>query len=372
MRAGIRGGGEHGLGAGGDGPALGLREGEPQPVVVVAIFGPLTADALAPDHPIGDAAKLAGYLGAFDVDALVQVAGGANNRLQAFVVARVRGVHAVVRGAGPARRARLHAHELFLILEHADHIEQRLGLVAGPVHVLRAQAVGLQFHVATVTADQFGAVHFGGGVNGAAAREHVGGAGQHLAGHAGGLAPRVMARRDMGDFMCEDAGQFGLAVQVGEQAAVDVDKAPGCGEGVDPGRIQHREGEFEIGLIAVRHQALPDLLDIGLQLGVVVVLALGHKFVVHFPARPALAFDAGEHDGGIAGIGIDRAAAGRDRQRGAQRRDPYPLVSPLVGQGAGRGVAAAAPACDALSSHPTKTPGVARPGHRRRCPVRAR
>ena len=74
--------------------------------------------------------------------------------LEARVVVRVRGEHAVI----DVRLAILlprHLHlEHFLVLEQAHDVDHRLGLVADPLEILRAELVGLEFHVASVAADQ--------------------------------------------------------------------------------------------------------------------------------------------------------------------------------------------------------------------------
>jgi hypothetical protein len=191
------------------------------------------------------------------------------------------------------------------------------GLVAGPVHVLCTEPVGLQLHVASVAADQLRAVHLRCLVDRTGAGDHVGRRAEHLVGHGGGLAPRVMARGDVGDFVADHPGELLLAVEVVDEAAVHVDKPAGRGVGVDLRRIDHREGELGVGHVAHGDQALPDLVHVGLQLRVVVGRALGDQLVVHLLAGLALARGAGHDDRGAAGGRVHGATRRDQRQRGA-------------------------------------------------------
>ena len=102
----------------------------------------------------------------------------------------------------------------------------------------------------------------------------------------------------MANFMGQHGGQFALAVQVGEQAAVDIDKATGQREGVDVGAVDHRKGKGRAGIVAVGHQALAHPVHVGLQLRVVVGGLLGEHFLVHGRAGGGVAGAAGQQGHG--------------------------------------------------------------------------
>jgi len=89
----------------------------------------------------------------------------------------------------------------------------------------------------------------------------------------------------MADLVGQDAGQFRLIVQISEQAPVDVDKTTGGCESVDVGAIEYRESEWELGPVAVGHQALADAIDVILQFLIIVSSTFGHHFLVHLPAN---------------------------------------------------------------------------------------
>ena len=57
---------------------------------------------------------------------------------------------------------------------------------------------------------------------------------------------RAVARGDVADLVAQHASQFGLAVQVGHQAARDVDVAAGQREGVDLGAVEHGEAPLQL------------------------------------------------------------------------------------------------------------------------------
>ena len=103
--------------------------------------------------------EFAGLFGAFHVFIEVEFTRLANDGLQALVVAWVTGVEAMVGARGFSRGFCLHTLELLLILEHTDDFEQGLGVIARFIHVLSAQPVCFQLHVAAKSADQLRAVH---------------------------------------------------------------------------------------------------------------------------------------------------------------------------------------------------------------------
>ena len=74
-----------------------------------------------------------------------------------------------------------------------------------------------------------------------------------------------MSRRDMTDFMADDAGDFGFGVQVGEDAARDVDVAAGERESVDLIAVDDGEVEFEFRAVRELREPLTDAVDVILQ-----------------------------------------------------------------------------------------------------------
>ena len=74
-----------------------------------------------------------------------------------------------------------------------------------------------------------------------------------------------MARRDVSDFVPQNARQFGFRIQIGHQAARDIDVAAGEGKGIDVGAVQHRESPLQIGSVAVLRQLLADCVHVALQ-----------------------------------------------------------------------------------------------------------
>ena len=97
-------------------------------------------------------------------------------------------------------------------------------------------------------------------------RHENGGDGQtDVGGLRGALLAHAVARRDVADFMSHHGGQFRLAVEIGHDAARDVDITAGQREGVDFGRIQHGEAIVQAGAMALLGEPLPDAVDVILQ-----------------------------------------------------------------------------------------------------------
>ena len=336
-----------------------MFKGEAQLVVEIAVLGALPGHAGAPHQPVDMLAELPRHLRVVHGGlAGSQVTGGADHGLQALVVARVGGIQAVVASHRLAAGLGLDPLELFLVLEDADDLQQGLRVVACLVHVLGPQPVGLQLVFATVAAHQLSAVHAGSIRQVAAAGEDIGGGRHDLVGDAGSLLARGVAGGDVADLMGQDPRQLGLVVQVGQQAPVDVDEAPGGGEGVDVGAVDHGEGEGQLRPVAVLDQLLAHAVHIGLQLGVVVTAPLFHDLLVHLLADgdlPALGHD---YPVGAAGGRVAGAAAqqGRRQRRADQTHQPPELDHPSrLPTGCWTGTAAAGRRC-----------------RRRRCPARGR
>ena len=237
-----------------------------------------------------------------------QGAGRADHLLQAPIIVRVAVEHAVVTalGHGLAALGGLVAGEHFLILQHLDHFDHRLRVVAAARQVLGAKAVGLQLHVPAITADHRRAEHIGDIRRGA----DTGADGHRLAENAPGrrlaLLLHAVPRRDMADFVTKHRSQLGFRTEVGQQAAVDIDVAAGQGEGVDVRRIDHGEVVAQVAAMAVLGHPLAHLLHIGLQLLVGVARVLLENLLVVAVPQGQLLLLAHHHEIGAPGGRIVR------------------------------------------------------------------
>ena len=156
------------------------------------------------------------------------------------------------------------AHELLL------QRDGRPGVVAGPAHVAGAVEVAFQLGFAPVArVDQAGPDVGPGddqvaepGVDVAHRHADAGGQHTHLQQGAALLRLGAVAGRSVHDLVTEHGSQLRLALQPGQQAAVDGDLAAGQRPGVRRGIVQHRE---LVGEVAVRgrRQPLADLVDVG-------------------------------------------------------------------------------------------------------------
>ena len=109
----------------------------------------------------------------------------------------------------------------------------------------------------------------------------------------GGLRARralgAVACRHMADLVADHAGEVGLAVHVGHQPARHVDVAAGQGEGVDLRAVDDGEVPVELRPVRVARQALADLVDVGLQPGVLDLAVLRQHLLVLLAAGRDLA-----------------------------------------------------------------------------------
>ena len=111
----------------------------------------------------------------------------------------------------------------------------------------------------------------------------------------------------MADFVSEHAREFIFCVEIGEQAAVDINIPTGCGVGVNGGVIDDRKGERGIGHIAYRDQALTNTRDVSLNLWVIVECALLAQLLVHLKTDVVEGARGGQHDVGTTSCGINGA-----------------------------------------------------------------
>jgi hypothetical protein len=74
----------------------------------------------------------------------------------------------------------------------------------------------------------------------------------------------------MADLVTKDAGQLGLVVQVGQDAAREIDIAARDSERVDGLAIYHREGPWQAGAVRLPCEAQADVRDVPLHFLIVV------------------------------------------------------------------------------------------------------
>ena len=92
-----------------------------------------------------------------------------------------------------------------------------------------------------------------------------------------------MTRSDVANLVAEHGDQLGLGVQVGEDAAGDVDVAARQGEGVHVLAVENREGVLEFGTVADGRDTLADVVHVSLQGLVLVTAVLLQDLRVHLP-----------------------------------------------------------------------------------------
>ena len=74
--------------------------------------------------------------------------------------------------------------------------------------------------------------------------------------------PRNVTLGDVGDLVCDDAGQLVLVSSGLDQARVHADVAAGQGEGVDVGVVHDEECERVVSVISLRGDAVADIVDV--------------------------------------------------------------------------------------------------------------
>ena len=127
------------------------------------------------------------------------------------------------------------------------------------------------------------------------------------------MALGAVARRHVADLVGQHAGELGLVLGQGKQAAADIDVAPRQGEGIDDLRVEHGEGEGPIRRLRGLGQQPADRGHVVLQFGVVVGAAelLQHNGML-FGAQPGLGLRA-------QAPGEEGPARARRRLAGAQQ-----------------------------------------------------
>ena len=160
--------------------------------------------------------------------------------------------------------------EFFSRLEHGEHIADRLRVVPGLHHVLHAEAIRLHLVLAAITHHPGLRADIGELTDGIGAGENGRRHCAQRSGNAASLAASGMARRDVTDFVAENARELRFGIEIHEQAAVHVDVAAPGGECIDAFVIDDEELEFLVRQIADERQALAD--DVHVFLGGLVVV----------------------------------------------------------------------------------------------------
>ena len=138
-----------------------------------------------------------------------------------------------------------------------------------------------------------------------------------------GLLTHRVPRGDVADLVAEHRRELRLAVEIGHDAARDVDVAARQREGIRLLAVEDRKRPGEIGAFSLGSDALPDLVDISLQALVVVPSVLLEDLRVHLAPDVDLLFLGHRDDVRAAGGGIARTARRNDRAAGNRgKHDP--------------------------------------------------
>ncbi|MCY1433597.1 hypothetical protein D9M71_496300 [compost metagenome] len=129
----------------------------------------------------------------------------------------------------------------------------------------------------------------------------------------------------MPHLMPQHRRQLGLGVEIGEQAAMDIDVAARQGEGIEVRRIDHGEVIGEIAAMTVTGNPKPNLLDVGLEFFVGVARIFLGDFLVVAAAQVELLLLAHRHEVGAPRGRIDRATGqqGVSQQQRQTERGPF-------------------------------------------------
>ena len=123
----------------------------------------------------------------------------------------------------------------------------------------------------------------------------------------GSVLAHAVSRRDVADLMTENGGQFGLGIDIRENAAGNIDITARQGEGIDLWAVKHGEVITQARAVALRRKSLANPIDIGLQLGIVVNAVLFPDLRVILSAQPQLLGLGHQYDLGVAGDRIGGA-----------------------------------------------------------------
>ena len=210
-----------------------------------------------------------------------------------------------MRGSRPSWRAR--ELEALLILEHLEHFGHCLGPVARLGREHETEPVGLHLVLAPVALYPRARAEVGELADRAGARGERRADREDVGEQPLRAALLRMFRGDVGDLVAEHRREFGLVVEVAQQAAMDVDEAAAGRERVDRVVVEHEELELGVRPVAVARDAGADLVDVVLHRLVFVETVELQDFAMRLARRLAL------------GVLFGRARRGRGNGRGENR-----------------------------------------------------
>ena len=230
-------------------------------------------------------------------------------------------------GIEPTRQTLRSGEPDFLALQRAKELRHGGGVVPGIGGQRLAHLIGLTLLIAPVRRDQprtEGLAQLADGLTRIAAEQHGrtdgGRDGAHAGYHLARIALCRMASDHVTDLVAHDIGDLVLGVRNGEQAARDVDPAPGQREGIRLGHVGNGEVVLRRGwghpldqaLFDVAHQPLADGVDVGDKLRIVHHSDLRRNLLRLLGAERAFAL--GGHEAQLA-LSRDRGgrAGGADR-----------------------------------------------------------
>ena len=298
-----------------DDPAAGEGDRELEVGVVETVVAHHALAAARPEGEAVDRAQVAVALLGLPGGGALDLAGRGHGLLEARVVVGVGGEDAVVDARLPALGAGPVPLELFLVLQDRHDLDHRLRLVAGLRQVTRAEAVGLQFCLAAVAADDRGAGDAGQLAERRLAGEHGRRCAQHARDRGLALALDRVTGGDVPDLVAEDGRELRLVGEVGQDAAGDVHEAARRRERVDVVGVEHGELPLEVRALAHLRQPLAELLHVLLQAVVFVDPHRPRDLDVHLLAQLDLAGFRHERHGGVGRGGL----GGADGDRGDRR-----------------------------------------------------
>ena len=211
-----------------------------------------------------------------------------------------------------------------MLLQLAEEGFHRLGVVPGAGHVAHRQLVRFQFVLARVGL-QPGLCAEPGHLRHRLIADHGAQHGEAQIGRHGlAITLGGVPRRDVADFVGQNAGYLGLVFRQSQQAPRNIDVAAGQGEGIDDVVVQYGEMEGQVGHLGVRRQETADPGDIAQNDVVFIsaVVALQDFRVFLLADLHLLAF---RHEGGevlLTGCRVGRAGgkSGENRQQEKRKK----------------------------------------------------
>ena len=132
------------------------------------------------------------------------------------------------------------------------------------------------------------------------------------------------------DLMAEDRYQLGFRIEMGQDAAVDVDVAARQGHGIDYRIVEHGKRPVQIGPFGGGRDPFPEFLDVGLPLGIIVGTEGGEH--LRMGLRPHLDLLGLRHQRELPLTGGRIHRAGGDQEQ-TETRPSRPLRALFPGDG---------------------------------------